>query len=84
MVRGKVTENIFHALFVHRHRGLTIRELVEHAYADDPDGGPEDAINSISVLIYLLNWRHLRPLGAQIVAEGDRGGRNARRKLTIL
>ena len=85
MNRGRgISERVFHALFVARERGMTVRELAAYAYADDQDGGPLDAPNSISVLIHHLNRKYLIPRGARIIADSDRGGRYARRKLVML
>ena len=77
------TERMFHALFVHRERGLTAHELADAMYATDPDGGPLDALNSIYMLVHQLN-KQLIPLGAKIVSDPPRGGPGARRRLVML
>ncbi len=47
--------------------GLTMRELIEHVYGDDPDGGPDNAANSLNVGICKFNAKaQLKKLGIRI------------------
>ncbi len=53
--------------FVARHpHGATVDDIVSYVYADDPDGGPENAAVCIRTQIYFINSKVLRPMGLQI------------------
>lgn len=64
---------IFEALCAHPY-GLTNREICDYVYADDQDGGPDNAWNSINVTICRFNQRAKRDkLGVRILTRTSRG-----------
>jgi hypothetical protein len=52
--------------------GIDARILLDVTYADDPNGGPLTANNSLRVRIHKINRKHLIPAGYMIKA--NRGG----------
>jgi hypothetical protein len=68
-----VMGRIFDALCEHPY-GLSIRELVDFVYSDDPDGGPSWANNSINVTICRFNAHAKKEkLGVRIWSKNGRG-----------
>jgi DNA-binding response OmpR family regulator len=57
--------------FVRRHPRCTRDQIIDHVYADDPNGGPESR-HTIAVHIYRLN-RVLRPYGIVVRATKGHG-----------
>lgn len=72
-VVGGLQLKIFDELSARKGRSLRMSELIDRCYADDPNGGPEDPANSITVTIFKLRKR-LAPLGWEIERLGG-GGR---------
>jgi hypothetical protein len=52
--------------YISKNPGKSRNEIIDHVYADDPDGGPEWT-STLSVHIHFMNWR-LRKLGLRIAA----------------
>jgi hypothetical protein len=69
-LRGPRMQRYFNVIAAHP-EGLTVWQLLDLAYADDPNGGPEKH-NVISVTCHNIN-RLIRPQGWEIVSSG-RGG----------
>jgi hypothetical protein len=75
-VHGPVRQRIVN-LIANRPDGITRAEIISAVYADDPNGGPENA-NGIAVLIHHAN-KELMPQGFHITPAWR--GRGARYRL---
>lgn len=64
----------YRIIFILRDRLLSMRDLIDAVYADDPDGGPDNAKNTLLVTEANMNKR-LLPLGIRVGA--DRRGNQA-------
>ena len=51
--------------------GITSTDLCDKVYADDPNGGPLDARNTLACRIVYLN-RKLKPFGQRVTCGGGR------------
>ena len=49
-----------------RPQGSPVNQIADYVYADDPDGGPENAAVCIRTQIYFINSKCLRALGLEI------------------
>ena len=73
--RAPVSGRIFDLLCEHPY-GLTSRELADKVYADDPDGGPDWAAESINGLVWQMNQRAKKEgLGIRIRGHGGPGSK---------
>ena len=61
IVSGSVRQRLLD-IIGNRPDGISIGDLVELVYADDPDGGPVTALRSVNVMIHKAN--------AQLAAQG--------------
>lgn len=73
--RAPVSSRIFDALCAHPY-GLTAKELVDIVYADDPDGGPDWAYESIGLCAWRINHKAKKEgLGVRIRGHGGPGSK---------
>jgi hypothetical protein len=72
-VVGGLQVKIMSKLIDAKSRPVRMEDLIESCFADDPDGGPDDPSNSITVAIHKLRKR-LEPFGWHIEKQGG-GGR---------
>ena len=65
VVLPKLRQRIYD--YVSRHpEGVDVGHISDYVYADDPNGGPENAAVCIRTQIYHINFPVLRPRGLQI------------------
>lgn len=71
---GSVAKRAVEALLSIYPRTITKRQLADMVYASDPNGGPDDAENSLSVSLCIAN-RRLKMMGWRIGTLKNKGGR---------
>lgn len=70
---ARTLTKLFDALCA-RPYGMTMREIVDAVYGDDPEGGPEWAVSSIQVTICNFNKRAVKErLGLRIWSRNGNG-----------
>ena len=65
VVLPKLRQRIYDYVSCHP-EGVTVDAISDHVYADDPNGGPENAAVCTRTQIYHINSQVLRPRGLQI------------------
>lgn len=75
---GPIQRAIATLLAEHCGEWISTETLISVGYALDPNGGPEDAENSIKAHIHLIR-RRLAPLGLQIEGRSYSGRRMVRK-----
>jgi hypothetical protein len=71
-VGGKRRQAMYDYIAVHP-EGVTVWQVLEHVYADDPNGGP-DKHNVIAVVAKQIN-NIIKPFGLRIKGSGGPGSR---------
>lgn len=69
---GPLQAKLLDALIRRKGRLVQMRVLADECFEDDPEGGPDDASNSIRVALMKLRQR-LAPVGWKIESKGGRG-----------
>lgn len=75
---GAVRPRLYEYIAAHR-EGVTNRQVMDHLYADDPNGGPVSS-NIVCVMVHHIN----RELASHGVAIRSRGGPGAKYRLVAL
>jgi hypothetical protein len=69
IVGGRIRQRVLD--YVAKSAGVTTQQIMDHVYADDPNGGP-DSVNVITSTVRHINKR-IKPYGLRIKGSGGPG-----------